>query len=85
MDSTMQPDMKLMVLTEYRPKASSTGLMITPPPMPQMQPITDAKKLTRINKSCVMMLFPHPQSSCAGHPAPPHGLNGSIISYRGEK
>ena len=51
MDSTMQPDMKLMVLTEYRPKASSTGLMITPPPMPQMQPITDAKKLTRINKS----------------------------------
>ena len=41
---------KLAVLTEKIPKASATGLMITPPPMPQMQPITDEKKLISAKK-----------------------------------
>ena len=50
-ERTMHPDMKLAVLTEKIPKASATGLMITPPPMPQMQPITDEKKLISAKKT----------------------------------
>ena len=45
-------------ITEYRPKASSTGLRITPPPMPQMQPITEAEKATKIKISSVIGLSP---------------------------
>ena len=44
----MQPEIKLMVLTEYKFHASNTGLIITPPPIPQMLPIAEARKLTRI-------------------------------------
>ena len=40
------PDRKLMALTDMSPSASSTGLMITPPPMPQMPPIVDAQRHT---------------------------------------
>ena len=46
MESTVSPDKKLMVDTLASPHTSRTGLMITPPPMPQMAPATDAKKLT---------------------------------------
>lgn len=46
MDSTVQPDKKLMAATVSSPSMSSTGLMTTPPPMPQMAPTTLAKKLT---------------------------------------
>ena len=57
MERTMQPDMKLTALTEYKPKASITGLMITPPPMPRIQPITDAKKLIKRKMKCVIRFF----------------------------
>lgn len=46
MESTVQPERKLMVGTLARPSTSSTGLMITPPPMPQMAPTTEERKLT---------------------------------------
>lgn len=43
MDKTVQPDKKLMIETSMTPNASMTGLMMTPPPMPQMAPMVDAK------------------------------------------
>ena len=46
MDSTVQPDRKETLATSIIPSASSTGLMITPPPIPQTLPIADAKKHT---------------------------------------
>ena len=50
MDKTVHPERKLMVLTSIIWKASRTGLIITPPPIPQIAPITDAKKQIRKNK-----------------------------------
>lgn len=47
MENTVQPDRKLMVLTGRMPKASSTGLMITPPPNPAMAPKVEAMKQIR--------------------------------------
>ena len=47
MESTVSPERKLMALTLITPMASSTGLMITPPPMPQMPPTADAARQTR--------------------------------------
>ena len=44
MDKTDSPDRKLMLLTLITPKASSTGLMITPPPMPQIPPMVEAAR-----------------------------------------
>ena len=61
--STVQPDRKLMVDTLAMFRASRAGLMMTPPPMPQMAPPTEAKKLTS-NKKTIMV---H-SSSCAGPP-----------------
>lgn len=46
MDKTVQLDKKLIVLTPNTPVASKEGLMITPPPIPHIAPITDARKLT---------------------------------------
>lgn len=43
---TVQPERKLMVDTLAKPKRSSTGLMITPPPMPQTAPMREARELT---------------------------------------
>ena len=45
--STVQPDRKLIEETLITPKASSTGLMMTPPPIPQILPIIHAPKATR--------------------------------------
>lgn len=47
MDKTVHPDKKLMVATSIIPKASRTGLIITPPPMPQIAPMIEAKKQIR--------------------------------------
>ena len=57
MESTVHPERKLMVATLARPSISSIGLMITPPPMPQIAPAMDAKKLTQKNKIELMRLF----------------------------
>ena len=46
MDRTVQPDRKDTVVTLITPVASSTGLMITPPPIPQIAPTTEEKKQT---------------------------------------
>ena len=44
--STVQPERKLMLLTLMIPIASSTGLMMTPPPIPHIEPTIDDKILT---------------------------------------
>ena len=41
---TVQPDRKVMAGTGKTPMASSTGLMIMPPPMPQTVPSRQAAK-----------------------------------------
>lgn len=46
MESTVHPDRKETVVTAMTPVASSTGLIITPPPIPQIAPTTDEKKQT---------------------------------------
>ena len=46
-ESTVQPDKKLIVDTLAIWNRSKTGLMITPPPIPQIAPAVDARKLTR--------------------------------------
>lgn len=48
--STVQPDRKLAELTGSRPAASTTGLMITPPPAPTIAPMIEAPKLIKNNK-----------------------------------
>ncbi len=47
MAMTVQPDRKVTVATDMTPVASSTGLMMMPPPMPQMVPRIQAPKVTR--------------------------------------
>ena len=44
MDKTVQPDKKLMADTSIRWNVSRAGFIITPPPIPQIAPATDAKK-----------------------------------------
>ena len=44
MASTVHPERKLMVSTLMIPKASKTGLIIMPPPIPHMAPMIEAKK-----------------------------------------
>ena len=46
MESTVQPERKLMLATLRTPKVSRMGLISTPPPMPHMAPATEARKLT---------------------------------------
>ena len=46
MVSTVHPDRKLMVATSRTPTASNAGLMMTPPPIPQIAPAMEAPKLT---------------------------------------
>gem|GEM_PF-5062239 len=53
MESTVQPERKLMLLTLITPAASSTGLMITPPPTPQIPPMTEADRLTKKNSQSI--------------------------------
>src|SRR5699024_892193 len=47
--STVHPDRKLILLTLMTPTASSTGLMITPPPIPQIEPAIEDRILTAKN------------------------------------
>ena len=47
MAMTVQPDRKVMVDTAITPVASSTGLMIMPPPMPQIVPMMQENNVTR--------------------------------------
>ena len=47
MAMTVQPDRKVMVETDIRPVASSTGLMMIPPPIPQIVPMMQARKVIR--------------------------------------
>ncbi len=57
MESTVQPDKKLIVETLAQPNRSSTGFIITPPPIPHMAPATDAAKLTKKNnKDCPIVI-----------------------------
>ena len=51
MAKTVQPERKLMVPGKSAPEASSTGLMITPPPMPQIAPMIEAPKLMMKNRA----------------------------------
>jgi hypothetical protein len=44
---TVQPDKNVIVATDITPVASNTGLMIIPPPMPQIVPSVQAKNVTR--------------------------------------
>ncbi len=77
MDSTVQPDKKLMAATVSSSNRSSTGLMTTPPPMPQMAPTTLARKLTKKKIAIVStLLFPHALTP---------GTYTDIIIYMGRK
>lgn len=58
MASTVQPDRKLMPDTLKTPVASNTGLIITPPPMPQIAPTIEDPMLTRKNRTVTIMNFP---------------------------
>ena len=49
MDSTVHPDRNWMAETGSRCSRSSTGLMMTPPPMPHMAPTMLARRATRKN------------------------------------
>lgn len=46
MESTVHPDKKLTAATLSSESISSTGLIITPPPIPQIAPIMLADRLT---------------------------------------
>ena len=43
-ESTVQPERKLITDTLSTPNASSTGLIITPPPIPHIAPTIEARK-----------------------------------------
>ena len=59
MASTVHPERKLMLLTPMTPVASSTGLMITPPPIPQTDPAVQDRMLTAKNmKTIPIVLLP---------------------------
>ena len=45
--STVTPERKLAAATLMRPSASMAGLMMTPPPIPQIGPKVQARKQTR--------------------------------------
>ena len=59
MARTVQPDRKLTVATGMPDTASSTGLMMTPPPTPLMPPTVVAKRQIRKLKR-ICMLGAHP-------------------------
>jgi len=50
MAKTEQLDKKLIAATFSIPVASSAGLMITPPPIPHIDPRTEAAKLIKTNR-----------------------------------
>ena len=57
-ERTVQPDKKLMVATSIMPNASRTGFIITPPPIPQIAPMMEAKKQIR-QKITNNIIIPH--------------------------
>lgn len=61
MDSTVHPDKKLTSETLITPVASRIVLINTPPPIPQIEPAMDAKKLTIKNTNIIIShSFPFP-------------------------
>ena len=58
MARTVQLDRKLIEATSSTPQASSMGFMRTPPPIPQIAPITEAPKLTDRKIKYVYMFLP---------------------------
>lgn len=57
MDSTVHPDKKLAAEISKIPKASSSGLMIIPPPMPDIAPIVDAAVLMHSMTAYIKVLL----------------------------
>ena len=57
MAKTVQPDRKLMVEALMIPKVSRAGLMMIPPPMPQMAPTVQAQKQMRKMRRWIMVGF----------------------------
>ena len=55
--STVKPERKLIVPAEAKLKESSTGLIITPPPIPHIDPATDARKPTSSKVNSIFYLF----------------------------
>ena len=55
MARTVQPDRKLIVDALMMPKASRAGLMMIPPPMPQMAPTVQAEKQINKMKNWIMV------------------------------
>jgi hypothetical protein len=53
MDRTVQLERKLIVLMLKVWVASSTGLIIIPPPIPLIAPIVEAAKLRKKNRSVI--------------------------------
>ena len=56
-ESTVQEDKKLILLTSIILKESSTGFIITPPPIPQIAPIDEASKLTIKKKTIIFWII----------------------------
>ena len=55
MAKTVQPDRKLTVATGMPETASSTGLMMTPPPTPLMPPMVVAKRqIRKLKRICIL-------------------------------
>ena len=65
MASTVQPDKKLLVATVARPVTSSSGLMITPPPMPQMAPTMLAARLMIKKNNIIINPVSFPEAAAA--------------------
>ena len=83
MESTVQPDKKLMLATLSTPKASRIGLISTPPPIPQIAPTTDAPKLTprNIKYKYKLIMFSSPSPAQENPPFPETGRCGNLLSY----
>lgn len=58
MESTVQPDRNDTDAVSIIPDASSAGLIMTPPPIPQMEPAADEKKqISRIINSFIISIL----------------------------
>ena len=56
MASTVHPERKLMLLTLMMPVASNTGLMMTPPPIPHIEPASEERILTKKNTNTITII-----------------------------
>lgn len=77
MASTVMAERKLAVETETSENMSRTGFMNTPPPTPQMLPITEAKKA--MAKRNTTSILTHPSIKMPGKACFP----GSLFYPRG--